>query len=256
MPNPIIAGQFTQKDFDRLGLTPDELATTYQPSGGGTFHARGTENTGKSLWIAHFYRHLIDKCGYSPFEATGNMTFKGVYGIGYTVRKGEVLHQYLWDLTHIPLRHKIVIIDEIDSEFPARFFPSREQTQIALRMWHTAKLHNYILYASHLGHGADLIFDLATHFEIIPQEIDWQFGTMDFTVINGLDREVSDWTAYDILRTMLIYNRQEITENTEEDSRQERPKKATSKYTETEKEQTFDSLNLDGEELPDLLPPY
>lgn len=223
MPNPIIIGRFTQKDFRELGLTPEELETSYQPSGGGNFHARGTENSGKSCLIAHIYRYLIDKGEYSPFEGTGNLTFKGKYGVGYTVRKGEILHQYLWDLTHIPLRHKIVIIDEIDSEFPARLFSSRRQTKIALRMWHTAKLHNYILYSSHLGRSTDLIWDLATHYALYPKGINWQDSTIDFSVIDALHKRTSEQTAYDVLRTMLIYNRQEITEDTEEDKKELMP---------------------------------
>ena len=132
----------TKNDLLELGLTSEDITTAYQPSGGGVYHARGAESMGKTLWIAHFYRYLIDNKLYSPSEAVGNITLKGKYAQGYQTLKGDDLRQYLWDLTHKPYQHKIVIVDEADSEFPARFFTDKEQTEIALRLWHTAKLHN------------------------------------------------------------------------------------------------------------------
>lgn len=215
MPNPL--DYITKRDLTSLGLDSSEVASTYQPSGGGTYHARGSEGAGKTLWIMHLYRYLIDKCGYSPSEAVGNLTVKGKYGQGFQTLKGEDLHEYLWKLTHEPYTHKIVIIDEIDSEFPARFFASKEQTEIALRMWHVQKLHNYVLMTSHLGKGSDLIFYLSTQFLVIPRRPNFQTNSMNFTLINGLNLTISNWTAHDIIRTMLIYNRRELTEGNESD---------------------------------------
>lgn len=213
----------TAQDLLELGLSPDEIIEGYQPSDGGVFHCRGAESTGKTLWVAHKYRYLIDKGLYTPDEAVGNITFKGKYGYGYTILKGEDLRQYLWDLTHKPYQHKIVIIDEIDSEFPARYFTDREQTEIALRLWHTAKLHNYIFMTSHIGNSADVIMHLASHYYIFPRKPDFETNSMDFTIANGLDLETTDWTAYGIIKTMLIYNRRELTENTEEEQNKIRP---------------------------------
>ena len=151
------------------------------------------------------------------------MTFKGKYSIGYQTLKGDNLRQYLWDLTHIPYQHKIVIIDEADSEFPARLFTDKEQTEIALRLWHTAKLHNYIFLSSHLGNSTDVIIHLASHFYIFPRKPDFTTNTLDFTIANGLDLTVSDWTAQDVIKTMLIYSRRELTENTDTEQGKARP---------------------------------
>lgn len=213
----------TEQDLIELGLSPSEIASAYQPSSGGVYHARGAESTGKTLWVAHKYRYLIDKGLYTPSDAVGNMTFRGKYANGYQVLKGEDLHQYLWELTHIPYRHKIVIIDEVDSEFPARYFSDKEQTEIALRLWHTAKLHNFIFMTSHLGNSADLIMHLATHYLVFPRQPVFETNTMEFTIANGLDLETTDWIAQDIIKTMLIYGRQELTENTEEEQSKARP---------------------------------
>ena len=213
----------TRQDLLNLGLSPLEITEAYQPSGGGVYHARGAESMGKTLWIAHDYKYLIDKGIYTPDEAIGNMTFKGKYADGYQVLKGDDLRQYLWDLTHKPYKHKIVIIDEVDSEFPARSFTDKEQTEISLRLWHTAKLHNTVFMSSHLGNSADLIMHLASHFNIYPLKPDFETQSMDFTVVNCLDLEITEWIALDVVKTMLIYGRRELTESTEEEQNKIRP---------------------------------
>lgn len=239
MNNPL--DYVTQKDIKELGLSKEELAEVYQPSGGGVYHARGAESVGKTLWVAHKYRYLIDNGLYTPYDAVGNITFKGKYGIGYQTLKGDDLRQYLWDLTHKPYTGKIVIIDEADSEFPARLFTDREQTEISLRLWHTAKLHNFIFLTSHIGNSTDIIMHLATHYFIYPRKPNFTSNTMDFTVANMLDVELSDWTATDIIKTMLIYNRRELTEKTEDEQAKIRP--SLIKKNGSKKETPIDELD-------------
>ena len=64
----------TPESLSELGLSIDEIDTAHQPSGGGVFHARGAESMGKTLWVAHYYRYLIDKGFYTPYDAVGNIT--------------------------------------------------------------------------------------------------------------------------------------------------------------------------------------
>lgn len=227
-----------------MGLSFDDLLTAYQPSSGGVYHARGAESRGKSLWIAHFYRTLIDSGKFLPSDAVGNLSFKGKYGIGYQVLKGDDLREFLWQMTHVPYRNKIVFIDEIDSEFPARFFADKEQTEIALRLWHTAKLGNYILMSSHIGNSADLIFHLATHYYIYPFIPNFQTNSLEYTVYNRLNHTLTDGVAHDVIPTMLIYNRQELTENTEEEQNAIRPSKRNKKI---QPQDTIDDLDLEAE---------
>lgn len=233
------------EELKELGLSESDIADAYQPSSGGVYHARGAESTGKTLWVAHKYRHLVDIGLFTPYDAVGNLSFKGKYGDGFTTLKGDDLRQYLWDLTHKPLKHKIVIIDEADSEFPARFFPDKEQTEIALRMWHTAKLGNWIFLTSHIGNSTDLIFHLATHYFIYPEMPNFLTNTLGYTVVNILDQDIQeDWETDDIIKTMLIYSRQELTENTEIEQNKARPKP---KSQTTRKQDS--NLALDGVEL-------
>lgn len=219
----------TRKDIEDLGLLPDEVINAYQPSSGGVYHARGAEGKGKTLLDAHFYRGLIDT-GRSPLDCYGNITFKGKYGRGSTTIKGDYLRAFLWDLTHKPITNVMVFIDEIDSEFPARSFSDLEQTEIALRMWHTHKLGNYIFLTSHIGNSTDLIFHLASHYFLYPQTPDFESNSLLFDVVNILEDEITyGWVVEDIIKTMLIYNRKELTENTEDEQSKIRPSLRTKK---------------------------
>lgn len=236
----------TIQDLIELGLTPEEIAESYQPSAGGVFHARGAESQGKTLWIAHFYRYRVDNhLTSTEHKAVGNMTFKGKYAENYEVLKSDDLRQYLWDMIHKPYQGRDVIIDEADSEFPARAFTDKEQTEIALRLWHTAKLHNYILMSSHLGNSTDLIMHLAAHYLIYPRQPSFKTNSMDFTVANALDLTIRDWTAYDIIKTMLIYSRRELTEKTETEQAKIRPSLA--KDQKSKKDITIDNIDFDVE---------
>lgn len=247
MKNPL--DYVTAQDIIDLGLTPEELLSSYQPSSGGVYHARGAESTGKTLWIAHFYRYLIDSGEFTPYDAVGNITFKGKYSLGYQTLKGDSLRQYLWDMTHVPYQHRIVIIDEADSEFPARLFTDREQMEIALRLWHTAKLHNYVLMTSHIGNSTDLIMHLASHFYVFPRQPDFNTNTMDFTIANGLDMTIGNWTATDIIKTMLIYNRRELTEDTETEQAKIRPSLKKQKRNNGDKLELEPELDIEKESL-------
>lgn len=226
-------------DLIELGLSHDEIAEAHQSSAGGVFHARGAESQGKTLLMAHYYKYLIDKGYFTPDDAVGNLTFKGKYGYGYTTLKGDNLRTYLWDLIHKPYKNKIVFIDEADSEFPARLFTDKEQTEIALRLWHTAKLNNYIFLTSHLGNSVDVIMHLASHYYFYPTAPNFATQTLEFTVVNQLDLTITDWVAEDIVKTMLIYNRRELTENTEEEQAKIRPLKRT-KRTRPSSEEELD----------------
>lgn len=203
-----------------------EISAMIGASKGANIHYRGAQDKGKTLLMVLTYEYLIDNFGYTPDEAVGNLhILNSKYNKGYKVLKGDSLRQYLWDMTHKPYRHKIVMIDEIDSEFPARFFQDREQTEIALRMWHNIKLKNYILFTSHLGNGSDLIFSLSANMMVMPYGINWQENSLDFTVIDGFNCEVFDMTANNVIRVMNDYDRWEVTENTDEDKQRERPVK-------------------------------
>lgn len=234
----------TLSDIEKLGLTVNDLDSAYQPSIGGVYHTRGGENKGKTLWIAHRIRYLVDNGFISPCDGVGNLSFKGKYGIGFQVLKGDDLRQYLWDMTHKPYKNVWVVIDEIDSEFPARFFVDKEQTEIALRLWHTSKLGNRVFMSSHIGNSADVIFHLATHYYIYPNFPNFITNSLQYTVYDRLHHTISDWETKDIILSMLIYNRGELTENTGEEQSKVRPSLIKNKKS---KSPILDDLDFDAE---------
>lgn len=190
---------------------------------GGNISARGSQDKGKTLLLVHIYRYLVLSGLYRPEDGVGNLEIKGPLGYGFTTLKGENLKDWLWECTHKPYRNKFVIIDEIDSEFPARWHYDKDQTEIALRMWHNRKLGNYNCWSSHLGRGSDLIFDLAANFAVIPRGPDFYNDQLRFTVINGFDLRVSHRVAHRIIETAGMYKTQELTEDTDEENEKVRP---------------------------------
>jgi len=246
MPNPL--DFVSKKEVEELGLSPDEINNAYQPSQGGVYHCRGEEGTGKTLWIAHFVRDKIDSGEFSPSDCYGNITLKGKYSYGYHMLRGDELYQHLKDLYEKPLRHTITIISEIDLEFPARFFGTKEQTIIALGMWQMLKFDNYVLYDSHTGNSTDLIFHLASHYIVLPETPDFETQSLDFTLIDKLHQDVSYWTALDIIKTMLIYNRQETTASFKNMKQK--------KVKQENQERINDDFSLGFEEEESVLPRY
>lgn len=96
---------------------------------------------------------------------------------------------YVKKMVQCGLRHKIIIIDEIDRVFPHRFWHDREQTETLLGLWQDEKLFNYILASCHLGLAVDSTIRESTQVEVIP-EVVIKGKQVDLTVLNALDMEI------------------------------------------------------------------
>jgi len=73
---------------------------------------------------------------------------------------------------------------------------------------------------------------------------------MDFTVINRLDKQITDWTVSGIIPAMLIYNRRELTEAN--DSQRNRPRAKVNQKERFNKEDD----NILFDEISNDLPSY
>ena len=60
---------------------------------------------------------------------------------------------------------------------------------------------------------------------MFPRKPDFATNTLDFTIANGLDLTLGDWVAQDVIKTMLIYSRRELTEDTDIEQGKVRPVK-------------------------------
>jgi len=195
----------------------------WESSGGGNIEIAGHIHQGKTVLMAHLDRLIKEYYGY--INSVGNLTLHGELGKNHTILKGDNLRNWLLECTHIPYRNMLVNIDEIDSLAPARSSSNAWQTELAIRLWHSEKLRNWVIYTDHrlppeeeFEHSTDLIIQKAANFVLWPQGIDWVNDSLDVLVENrNTGEKPYVLTAHYITSTMRLYSRHEATENTEED---------------------------------------
>ena len=171
------------------------------------FKAR--QGRGKTASMVATLLDLIGRWGFSASEAVGNVS---VNLDGFTKLNNKLLREYVAEMCHKGFKHKIILIDEIDRVFPARFWQQKEQTETLLGLWQDEKLFNWILYTAHLGKAIDKIIRDCTQIVVIPEysKLD---DTIFLTVINGLELTVSSDTIYPVSSLWtpkLIYDRWEV----------------------------------------------
>jgi hypothetical protein len=87
------------------------------------------------------------------------------------------------------LKHRIILIDEIDRVFPHRFWQDQEQTEALLGLWQDEKLFNWIIGTAHLGLGIDKQIRESMQVEVIT-ETGIKGKTVNCIVMNALDVEI------------------------------------------------------------------
>lgn len=199
-----------------------QLNGAWENSGGGNIEIAGHIHQGKTALMAHLDRMLKEYYGYT--HSVGNLSLSGQLGQNHTVLKGDDLRNWLLECTHVPYRNMLVNIDEIDSLAPARGSSNAWQTELAVRLWHSEKLRNWVIYTDHrlppeeeFEHSTDLIIQKAANFVLWPQGIDWDNDSLDVRVENRNTGDEYLFTAHYITSTMRLYSRHEGTENTSED---------------------------------------
>lgn len=204
--------------LEPLMLTED----SFEESGGGNIEIAGHIHQGKTVLMAHLDRLFKEYYGYE--KSVGNLTLYGELGKNHTILKGNDLRNWLLECTHIPYRNMLVNIDEIDSLAPARASNNSWQTEIAIRLWHSEKLRNWVLYTDHrlppeeeFDHSTDLIIQKAANFVLWPQAVNWFTDSLDVIVENRNTGDTYTFTAHHITSTMRLYSRHEGTENESED---------------------------------------
>ena len=128
-----------------------------------------TQDKGKTLTMVHTMADLVANHGYKPKEVVGNLTIRMK---GYTKYSNEELKKYIEVMVTKGIRHKIVMIDEVDGVYPARFWNRGRQTEQLLGMWQDWKLFNWFLMTGHKGNaGVDLIVRATSSVYIEPTYI-------------------------------------------------------------------------------------
>lgn len=167
---------------------------------------KGRQDTGKTLTMVATLLELCRFHGYKYSEAVGNV---GVNMPGFTKLNSQQLREYVKRTCSEGLKHRIILIDEIDSVFPARFWSDKEQTEALLGLWQDVKLFNWVLYTAHLGKAIDKIIRDCTQVVVIPEYVR-EDDTVYLEVIDGLDLEVFEDAIYPASDVFKFYDRWEV----------------------------------------------
>jgi len=82
------------------------------------------------------------------------------------------------------LTNRIILIDEIDRVFPARFWKDREQSEALIGLWQDVKLNNHVIYTAHIGVTVDVMIRSSTRIVVLP-EYDKKSDTIELMVFDG-----------------------------------------------------------------------
>jgi len=142
-----------------------------------------TKDVGKTLTAVAMVKYFILERGYDPREVYANfeIRYPGCHAL-----TSEGIRQLIGQIMHLGWRHKIIVIDEANTVFPARLWGDKERTKELLSLWQDVKMFHKIIYTSHIGRAVDLLLRQATDFDIIPW-IDRQEDCVNLRVINGVD---------------------------------------------------------------------
>lgn len=149
---------------------------------------RGFQDTGKTslalVLIKEFLRIgalFID--GFREKDVVGNLIFKKMLE-AHSINNAQ-MRTYIRQMVEKGLTHKIVLIDEADRIFPARFWQMNQQTETLIGLWQDYKLFNIVLYTAHEGTGVDIMLRDVTQIEIHPDYVA-RDDAIYFRVYNGV----------------------------------------------------------------------
>lgn len=158
---------------------------------------------GKTLGMVATALHLHYNEGYQGADMHGNFELR-LPGYNRHDNAGirDVMRRFVQNREH----HKIIMVDEVDTVFPARFFGKTEQTQTLLGLWQYTKMDSWWLGTTHLGNSTDSIIDATVQISCVP-EYHKDSDLLTIQVINGIDLEFSCLEVPDASRLFPVYNR-------------------------------------------------
>jgi Cdc6-like AAA superfamily ATPase len=122
----------------------------------------------------------------------------------YHYLRNSMMVKFISRMVNKGLKHRIILIDEIDRVFPHRFWQDKVQTEALLGLWQDEKLFNWIIGTAHLGLGIDKQIRESCQIEII-SECGIKGKTVDLTVFNALDMDIFGETLENIPLVQRIF---------------------------------------------------
>lgn len=148
---------------------------------------RGRQSKGKTALAVATVKELILFHGYNYSEVVANILLPNWPG-SHSLSNHQ-MKAYVKSMVTKGLKHKIIILDEVDRLFPARMWHDADQTDALIGLWQDEKLFNHIITTSHIGTSTDIILMQCSQIELLP-DYHKEWDSIEFTVINDLDGEV------------------------------------------------------------------
>jgi hypothetical protein len=165
---------------------------------------KGRQDCGKTAAMVGTTIELLHKHGYSHNDVVSNVYLKGKEFSGYTLLDNKELKKYVHDMCKEGYKHHIILIDEIDSVFPHRFWQQKGQTDALLGLWQDVKLFNWVLYTAHLGLGVDKLIRECTQICVLPQ-FNRSTDSIELEIIDGLDLIVYNDALLNVSKRIFPY---------------------------------------------------
>lgn len=147
------------------------------------------QDQGKTLCAVAQAVQLVRKGSYQPEEVYGNVSL-AMPGSHFLC--SDDMRQLMGDIVRQGRRHLILLIDEINRVYPARFWSDKERTMELLTIWQDIKSFMQIIYTTHVGNSVDLLVREATQFVMVPRYFPAQDLVRIYS-INGLDMKPGKW---------------------------------------------------------------
>lgn len=173
---------------------------------------RAFQDKGKTCLAVGTILELCARHGYGYDEVVANLHLKFPVDPPPHSLTNPQMRAFVRSMVTKGLKHKVVLMDEADRLFPARFWSQKEQTDALIGLWQDYKLFNYVIYTAHEGTSVDIVLREVTQIELIP-EYDEKNDCIYFDIINAIDGFTDDDCLLNVSKNVFpYYDRWEVIE--------------------------------------------
>lgn len=165
---------------------------------------RAFQDKGKTALAVGAILELCAHHGYSYDEVVANIKLKFPVQNPPSSINNTQMRIFVRSMVSKGLKHKIVLLDECDRLFPARFWNKEGQTDALIGLWQDYKLFNYIIYTAHEGTSVDIVMRQVTQIELSP-EYDEKNDCIYFDTINAIDGFLDDDCLLNVSKNIFPY---------------------------------------------------
>ncbi len=164
----------------------------------------GWQDSGKTLFMVAKALDLARRYRFDGYVGNLRMGLPGFLALDMLGMRG-----YMRRAVEEELTNRLVLIDEIDRVFPARFWSDKKQSEALIGLWQDEKMGNVVIYTAHLGASVDLLVRQST-WMVVLTEFD---RALDVVHLEVSDRRNDEDYSMDLVGASEIfdkYNRWEI----------------------------------------------